>query len=551
MEHAREIWFSQLFLGFIVLAMVQGKRFGTPSWVRSCTTAVKYYWGLVAYLGCIGFIYFLLTEITRRLAFKELLLASKELLNVSPSPVFYWWILSAPLLIVFALLLLLRFGLLSSLEEWFRKRLYALIGYPSEAYRLTEVLFRSKHSAPGQIEKEVRSLLRGRGYDPDQTWLPVSDPMRELWLKAAMLFHQVREWEGNKRYREFLSNARVEFDVLRQRFDQLSFKVPRVFEMLERLGILLSTAVPVAASDSHASSAGSAVGSECQETTEAVKTTISDLLSDLQEDVAFFLRNVCLFIARGVLSNTLTSSGCFQRLKDLGFTVETPCPSTVNVLLKAFIVFPIFLYIPIAVSDPGIEGDFPLLFRIVMIATIQVIALGTAILPKSRYGFANEDISGRTPRVFVIGAGLVALVLAASVSLGFRCLAFLDWSKALGDFYCHWPWLLMAFSTAAVSAFLIQDSRWASTSSLRAKRMKDALVMALSMIITMVIVLEIFSAIIPDPCGGVPNPLEPMGWILPLVVGFSIGFLIGYIVPSAFRDQGSTKLLARPVAGSS
>jgi len=383
----------------------------------------------------------------------------------------------------------------------------------------------------------------GRGYDPNQNWLPVADPTRDLWFKAAILFHQIRNWESDKYYRQFLSNARVEFDVLRQRFDQLSFKVPRVFEMLERLGILLSTAVPAAASDSHPSSAGSTLGSEFQETTEAVKTTISDLLFDLQEDVAFFLRNVCLFIARGVLSNTLTSSSRFQRLKDLGFTVETPSPSTVHVLLKAFIVFLISLYIPIAVSDPGIKDDFPYLFLIVMIPTIQVIALATAILPKRRYGFANEDIYGYPPWAFIIVAGLVALGLAALVSLGFRYLAFLDWSIALGDFFRNWPWVLMAFSTATVSAFLIQDSRWASTSSLRVKRMKDALVMALSNGAMMVIVLLVFRAFIP---GSTP---ENKGMTLFFAV--VIGFLVGYIVPSAFRGQSLTKLPARLVAGSS
>jgi hypothetical protein len=543
-EFLLEIWWPQLFLGFIVLAVAKGIRFGTPSWVRSYTTAGNYYVGLLVYVLFIGLAYLLLAEIIRRTALGAI---KKDLMPSWLDP----WISLAPLLIAFALLLLSRFRPLSSLEAWFRKKLYDLIRYPGHAYRLTEVLFRSKYERSGQIETEVRSLLLGRGYDPNQNWLPVADPMRDLWFKAAILFHQIRNWESNKRYRRFLSNARVEFDVLRQRFDQLSFKVPRVFEMLERLGILLSTAVPVAASDSHPSSAGSAVGSEYQETTEAVKTTISDLLSDLQEDVAFFLRNVCLFIARGVLSNSLTSSKCFQRLKDLGFTVETPCPSTVHVLLTAFIVFLISLYIPIAVSDPGIKGDFPFLFLIVMIATIQVIALATAILPKRRYGFANEDINGRPPWAFIIMAGLVALVFAALVSLGFRCLAFLDWSKALRDFSCNSPWVLMAFLTAGVSAFLIQDSRWASTSSLWKKRMKDALVMALSNSAMMVIVLLIFRTIIPDPCGGMLNHLKHISWILPLVAGFSIGFVIGLLVPSAFRGQGSTELPARHAAESS
>jgi len=544
-EFLSQIWWSQFVLGLIVLAVAKSIRFARPSWVRSYTTAGNYYLGLLAYFFFLGFIYFLLTEIVRR--------AALEAIKKDPPPPWLGeWIFLAPLLIVCALLLLSRFRPLSSLEAWFRNKLYDLIGYPGHAYRLAEVLFFSEYESPGKIETEVRSLLLSRGYDLDQKWLPVADPMRDLWFKAAILFHQIRNWESKKRYRKFLSNARVEFDSLRQRFDQLSFKVSRLFMTVERFGMLLPTAATVdKTADPVRNPDSMAVGPpEYQEASETVKTIISDLLSDLQEDVGFFLRNICLFMARGVLSNTLTSSRCFQRLKDLGFTVEMPCPSAMNVLLKAFIGFLICLAIPIAVSDPGIKGDFPYLFLIVMIPTVQVIALATAILPKRRYGFANEDIYGRPPWAFIIVAGLAALVLAALVSLGFRYLYFLDWSEALNDFSCNRPWLLMAFSTAAVSAFLIQDSRWASTSSLRAKRMKDALIMALSNSAMMVIVLLIFPAIIPDQCD-VPNPVERMGWILPLPVGFSIGFLIGYIVPSAFRGQGSTKLAARPVAGSS
>ena len=527
------MWYSQVFLGFVVLVVFNGKRFGTPSWVRSYTTGANYYLGLLAYFLSIGFIYFVLTEIVRRAA-------RKVLLTSSPDP----GIILAPLLIAFAILLLFRFRPLSSLEAWFRNKLYNLIGYPGQAYRLAEVLFGSEYKLSGQLEAEVRSLLLNRGYDPSQNWLPVADPTRDLWFKAAILFHQVRNWERKKGYREFLSNARVEFDALRQRFDQLSFKVSRLFMTVERLGLLLLPAAATGHGASPSGNPGAVAPPESQEAMETVKNAISDLLSDLQEDVAFFLRSVCLFTARGALSKTFTSRNCFQRLKDLGFTVETPCPSTNIVLLEAFIVFLICLAIPIAVAAPGVEDPLP--FRTVMIATIQVIALATAILPKRRYGFANEDLHGHPPWPFITGAGLFALASAMLVGLGFRFVAFsFEWEDALQDFYCSWPWPLMAFSTAAISALLIQDSRWASTSSLRAKRIKDALVMALGNGAMTAIVLLIFLTIIPDPCGGMPNPLKRVGWTLPLGLGGSIGFLIGYLVPSAVRGQSPMKIPSR------
>lgn len=508
----------QLVLGFFILALLKWKRFGTPSWVRSYTTAGKYYLGQAAYLVFAGFLYLLLVAVAWRLTTRE----NPELGLI-------------PLLILFILLLLLQFRPLSSLEGWFRKRLYDLIGYPIEAYRLTEVMFRSKHSAPKPIEMEVKSLLQSRGYDPDKTWLPMEDPMRELWLKAAILFRLVRGWEGNKRYRGFLSNARVEFDGLRLRFDQLSFKVPRIFETVERFGILLSATQGAAPSASSPDSADPSGRTEVQESIEkTVKATIDGLISDLREEVDFFLRNVCLFIARGVLSNTLTYKSCKRSLEELGFEVQESRPTPMSVLLKAAVIFMIGLAIPVAMSNLDTEEHFP--FRTGMIATLQVIALATAIFPKRRYGFANEDIYGHPPWAFILGAGGFAVVLAGLVGLGFRALAFKNWNAALNDFFCNLPWLLMVFSTTAVSAFLIQDSRWASTASLRAKRMRDAAVMASIMIITTAIVLVIFQLVQTHTSCDMASLLEHK-YMIVATTGI-IGFLIGYLVPSAFRDQG-------------
>jgi hypothetical protein len=526
------LWRGQLFLGFLVLALLKWKRFGTPSWVRSYTTAGKYYWGLAAYLGSAGFLYLLLVAVAWRVIPRDW---SVELGLV-------------PALILLAFLLLLRFRPLYSLEARYRKRLYDLIGYPGEAYRLTELLFRSKHAAPGPIEKEVRSLLQSRGYDPDQAWLPVAVPLRELWLKAATLFQQVREWEDSKRYRRFVSDAGVDFNILRQHFDQLSFKVSRVFKTVESFGVFLSATLGALPTPPPAGAADPPGRTELPGYMKGAKTTIDDLMFELREDVAFFLRNVCLFMARGVLNNTLTSRACRQRLGELGFEVPMPCPAPMNALLKAAAVFLVVLAIPISMGDLGTKEHIP--FRTLMVATIQVIALAAAIIPKSRFGFANEDIYGRPPWKFIIGAGGLALGLAVLVGLGFRMVAFGTWDAAWNDFFRSLPWLLMAFSTATVSAFLIQDSRWSSTPSLRAKRMKDALVMALSMILSTALVLALFHVILPWlPPGDMAPPLEHK--YLVLATGGGIGFLIGYLVPFGFRNQGPTRPNPRPTGETS
>jgi len=50
----------------------QSMRFGTPSWVRSYTTAGNYYVGLLAYLLFICFTYFLLAEVIKRAALEAI-----------------------------------------------------------------------------------------------------------------------------------------------------------------------------------------------------------------------------------------------------------------------------------------------------------------------------------------------------------------------------------------------------------------------------------------------------------------------------------------------
>jgi hypothetical protein len=183
-------------------------------------------------------------------------------------------------------------------------------------------------------------------------------------------------------------------------------------------------------------------------------------------DIAFFFKNICLFVAHGTLGVSLTARARRQRLAQLGFVLEGMNRPPSRVLAWAFVAYiAIFLVFRVAplLLDGSPEARGPIwisLVRAVMIATVQVVAIMVAILPKFRYGFANEDLHGHAPLSFVVGAGFVATAVAIPIQLWFYLLMHPGPMQALEALGASYPWLSMPFVTAVTFAYLVQDSRW-------------------------------------------------------------------------------------------
>jgi hypothetical protein len=336
----------------------------------------------------------------------------------------------------------------------------------SEAARLVDTLVRAELHAP-EAEREVTLVLRLHGYDPHEETIPAAEPMRRLWLNAAVVFHQIRGWADDPGYRRFVVGAATEFDVLRQRFDQLSMKVVRVSETVDRLALWSPSASAASSDDAN-----------------TAREIITRLYTDLREDVAFFWRNTCLFVAHGVLAVSATAGGRRRRLEAIGFALPTKNRHTSRVLAWAFVtyvvIFVAFRVVPLLLdqSHESRQQIWSGLVRAVMIATVQVVSMMVAILPKFRFGFANEDLHGRVSLSFVLGAGLTAALVAVPIQLWFNLLIYPTPTRAVGSFATSYPWLLMPFATAATFAYLVQDSRWSSLASRARRRLADGLVFA-------------------------------------------------------------------------
>ena len=507
-------------LGTLAVFYVATERFNVPSKVHSYVSCARYFVGV----GCYGVVavifyyvlYLLLREVPE-LAKEEAVLA---------------------LLALVSQMALWRVPPTSKVDHTFKEALYVLIGFPSEAHRLATDLASARFSPSPAVRLEVHSMLMRRGYDTDDSWLPTALPMRELWHSSAALFDQVRKWEGDSRYAGFVEGARHEFDVLRHRYDRLCEKVVKGLETIELLGTLC-----IHLEDGPATSRTS--GSERGRAgawSDTTRRVVSSILGDLSRDISFFYDNLCLLVARGVLSTSYTAKRRHQRLSALGFDVEPHRRGVVGLLAGVFLLYLVIFMCLLAVPSMIVRDAFnnpnqlaEETARVIMIACVQCLAIGLAILPKKYFGFANEDLLGRTPWRFVIGVGFAAALLSVPLELPFLQIMGQSLVWAL-------PWLVMPFAMASSMAFLMQNSRWVRIDSDHARRTRDVLVLLVVNAIAMTIAIVLSMAVVvlvkkyyPTFYQDFPPPPRPVFWWQRPAIVFLIALALGTFVPSRLR----------------
>jgi hypothetical protein len=500
-----DIPYADFAIGLVAVAWLSARRFDTPRPVWSYTKAARYFWGSAGYVvvGAVlyGTWYLLLA---RAVGFGA----------------------TAALGALLATGLAVRLPGAWRVDRWLRAELHHLIGYPWEAHRLASALSVAPFDPTAAVREEVRFVLQGRGYEMDHCWLPAAEPMRALWFRAAALFQQVHRWDRDRRFERFGAAARDELDVLRQRFDQLSLKVVRVLETIEELGRLWIRA------DAKPDRSD---GAEQQLRTD-LRAIVSRLLADLREDIAFFYRNLCLFVARGILAECVGARGRQRELAKLGFKLAPERPRTILVLALAFAFYFVAFLLALSGRVETLSGALP---GIAKIALIQVLAVAIAVVPKQLFGFANESLYGRTPWGFVLSAGCGAVLAAMLVQSAFIA-AGVNGGNGTSAFWRMVPWLPMPFAAAASIAYLVQDGRWSRIHSTMGRRFADVLVLAGTLGLALC------------AARGAQYLIKARVWELETVVRDAqliaiIAVGIGYMIPHAFR-RPPARSASRPVA---
>src|SRR5262249_51516794 len=173
------------------------------------------------------------------------------------------------------------------------------------------------------------------------------------------------------------------------------------------------------------------------------------------------------------------------------------------------------------------------LSRTIMIAVIYVLSACCAILPKERWAAARRAPGEERPVLFYFVASTAAVALGLVVSFVFGLVTQLDVNEAWALFVVRYPWALMSFVTAFVTAWLADDPP-SSMSVRHRQRWGEGGVQAAASVVTAVLVLTWL--------GQVPQPANlPTTYHLPdplsvLVRAALIGFVIGYKVPTWYRE---------------
>ena len=493
-------------VGAIVLAFLVPLWFTGTASARSYATAARYYGVLFAYTGALVVVFAAL--VTLLLIWRGVVSLDELMASLKAVRHEQFAAMALPVGVFLLVAAGIRLPLFAKARAWVRRSLNRAMRAPTEAEVLADELVRADPKLSTEEWADVTLHHQMHGYDPAEIWLPVAEPMRTLWFKSTALFFKIRRWTADRHYCGFAQAAAGDFDLLRGRFDQLSLKVARVMDMVERLGGLLP------AQEENASSPVETKSPSPSEGADRIRRIVVELLANLREDIAFFHRNLCLFVARGVLAGSLTAGGRQHRLSALGYELESRPRSPLLILVFAWIgYFLIFVW-------GGMN-----LQRVVMISTTMVLALATAIVPKRYWGFANEDLYGHTPWPFVAAAGLASAVFWAGNRQVFYLLS-RDSSQPMRNLSQSYPWALPAFTTGAMTAFLIQDSRWSGLPSRWSRRALDGLMMALGVTAGTFCSLWLVRHHPPN--------LEALD--LPL----ASGFLAGWLVPGRFRRQVHT-----------
>ena len=499
MEYAR----CDLAVGTVTVLFYSANRFNTPSTNRSSTTAERYFLAVSLYcLSAVG-AYAALLYSPHLIAF----LASgneDELPPIAQQ-------LSSPLVVALLMTVLLpKLPLLSAADQWIRKRLQDMAAIPQEVRRFSATLRKQSLVVSEEVRAAIREKLRDEDFDEKDVRFDLGPGPNRLWTLLTTLFTGLEQWEADRRMQAYLQETGDGLEELRKRYRALAPKAKTCFKLLRE-------------------SAAVADAGKARDAAELCAEDFSEQATKLHDDVLDF-------VSRGVLRTEFSDAARSHRLEALGFTVTIAAqPLTLNHVLSLFGVVGVLMVASselLSYGGPRMSGV--LLVRMAMIAAFYSVAVACAVLPKQRWAFAKREPGQLRPVAFYFAAGAMALVITQVVSFAFNCV--LERSLELGKqrFLLSYPWGLVTFTVAVVTAVLIDDvpdarcPRWLW-------RVLEGLVAAAAVTVAAYVahgwLQELASASRQAVAGYHPQPLA-----FKLCRSGAVGFVIGYLVPTWYRN---------------
>ena len=501
-------------MGAALIIIYALDRYNMPPSNRSSTTAFHYYSTAFVYFSIYLFLFFVFSK------YRNLLTPLLDVFGSDVSNELYKQTGEAtPIFIALLLSVLLpKLPLFTSLDEKLRKSLQKIAAIPVAALKLSNRIKMSPFIVSEDIRDNIRQRLIDHGFHEDDIDFSPKDEPHSLWIKIVSVMEELESGNDQETFSaekydftEFKYRNKAEYHKLKRRYRVLTEMAKNCFQV---------TRMDSGKHNEYELSKGS-----------------KQFMLSFNAQAKELFGDICLFISGGVLEHDLTERTRLQELKAMGFqiTLKPTHGMSVDKVVTLFALLITLLLINFIIFTPRGWDPQKLFIMAVMIATIYPLAVVCGIFPKQRWRFFHRSNTGDRPVTSYLLSGMMAVALSIPVSLTFKVLIFaktstdvsalsLVWSDFLNNSY---PWLFMAFTTAVVTAFLV-DNRPSKRWSENKQRWAEG---AVQSIITMLAGLFVHwwrSETLPPE----KIIIDPISLI---AITLIIGFILGFHVPHWYR----------------
>lgn len=427
--------------------------------------------------------------------------------------------------------LLPKVPVIAAADSWVREQIEYMASIPYEVRRLAAELERSDvpgsgvtFTIPPTVQERVRQQVQAHELPAG---VPGGSNLTSMWTKVSALVGALADWRTDSRLASVCHTCAVSIDEIVQVHEDL---VPRVRRCL-RAG----NAVPVAASGSGTSGA------------------FTDYVDEVERQVKTLLGKAYRTLAAATLRCELSHRGRMARLTKLGFRFEEALDSApilvahrLTALYAGLAVGFFAVKLTLAHGKVGQGPGYPLTVALaVAVPLTYVVAVLWAIFLKRSWGGVTRPRGEARPFDAYLLSGLLAAASNLPIALGLAVLSHhvhgsREALNVLDALAKSMVWLLLSFTTAATTAFLIDDQPRALPRQ-RGGRWSEGAVQG---VVTAAIAFLVGNILID---AGLDTAVNLKLHHLVPIAG-AIGFTIGVFVPTWYRTPArrQTRQARRP-----
>jgi hypothetical protein len=493
------------YIGAGLILIYASGRFNRPRINRVSTTRLRFYGAATAYCVATFLLYVLLagplSDSTHLPSFLQIGASGEnplEKLN-----------LSGPLVAALALTVLLpNFPVIAQIDERLLQFFKVLGNIPLEAILQSEQLYRSEVRVPAAMRAELQAYVRNRlelsGItEGDLAFDDGRDSPQGYWTVLLSLILQIEAWHGRRTYVGVFNDLQEEYAQIQTRFEKVTVASARYFCLLHDLP----------------------PGDRSPD------RLLTECRRNFREQCDELYRELCRFIARGVLKSEWTRAERHRTFARMGFDSAHQIGETLNPNQVVTLVAMLFSVLLIALTVVGSHMQLGARMGIqrafmisIMVATIYGAAVVAAVLLKARWPRTGAE----RPVLGYLAAGAAAIARGAVRSVIFKSLLFGSFYEALFDLRYTYPYLALAFMAAVTTSFLCDDYAMAPAAAPRIARWLEGLAAAG--------VLAAIAYFVWHALPGTkiePSRIPPLSMLLS--TASLIGLIIGCMVPTWYR----------------